>query len=526
MDKKNNSIIMQILVIVVGLIFSSIISWSLYNMEEKAIVIEFRKDVNERANSLYREIIINLETLHSLSILFNSESISEFQQFRIEAKRILSRHCDIQALEWIPRIKHKQRDSYVSQQRKEFPKFEITERKKQKQMIKAKKRKEYFPVYYVEPLVGNETAFGYDLSSSPTRHATLKNSMDTATPQATGSITLVQENAKQKGFLAFYPIYKENPTSVEKRRENLKGFVLGVYRIGDIFTSSSSNNEPLGIEMSIIDETSPNKSEILYTHKFQDGAIAHEKIKYKKMLPKFWGRQWSLTASPTQKYIAVKRSFLPWVVFIAGVFFSVFIAIYIHIMAKRTNVIRNIITKKTKELNRANRKLKKLSLTDGLTEIANRRYMDKFLTKEWIQAIRNKSPISFILIDIDFFKLYNDNYGHFKGDECLKKVASKLKTMVNRPGDLVARYGGEEFAIVMADTKNAQVIAKKCRHAIEKLQIPHEFSDTLDVVTISVGYCTIFPRKDNNSSLIIESADKALYKAKETGRNKEVKASI
>ena len=146
--------------------------------------------------------------------------------------------------------------------------------------------------------------------------------------------------------------------------------------------------------------------------------------------------------------------------------------------------------------------------------------MDEFLDKEWLRAIRNELSIVFMLIDIDFFKLFNDNYGHLAGDECLKKVATKLKSLVNRPGDLVARYGGEEFALVLTDTEGAEFVARNCRRSIEELQIPHAFSKVADVVTISVGVCSVFPEKGSDPRWIIDCADKALYEAKKGGRNR------
>jgi diguanylate cyclase (GGDEF)-like protein len=174
----------------------------------------------------------------------------------------------------------------------------------------------------------------------------------------------------------------------------------------------------------------------------------------------------------------------------------------------------------------ANQELGKLSYTDGLTKIANRRAMDEFIDNEWLRAIRNKSSISLVLIDIDFFKLFNDTYGHLKGDEALKKVATKLKNIVGRPGDMVARYGGEEFVFVLTDTKNAKFVANNCRQSIKDLQIPHKSSKAAEVLTISVGYCTVVPEKGTEPSLIIDAADKALYKAKENGRDRVEKMML
>lgn len=175
-----------------------------------------------------------------------------------------------------------------------------------------------------------------------------------------------------------------------------------------------------------------------------------------------------------------------------------------------------------KILQSVNEQLKRLSSLDGLTGISNRRSFDERLNEEWNRERRNVAPLSLILIDIDFFKLYNDNYGHLAGDECLARVANCLKETVHRPGDFVARYGGEEFVVILPETdeKGAMVIAENLRLAVEKMNLEHKMSKVSNHVTISLGVATILPSKLITQETLIDSADKALYTSKEKGRNR------
>jgi len=166
--------------------------------------------------------------------------------------------------------------------------------------------------------------------------------------------------------------------------------------------------------------------------------------------------------------------------------------------------------------------LDNLVSVDGLTEIANRRHFDEALEAEWKRARRAGNPLSLIMIDIDFFKQHNDTYGHAAGDDCLRRVAMMLKKSLKRPADMVARYGGEEFAAILPETGNeqAQVLAESMRTNVEALKIKHSHSTHSGRLTISVGVATLVPTDDSESSDLIKTADSALYKAKEAGRNR------
>ncbi len=174
------------------------------------------------------------------------------------------------------------------------------------------------------------------------------------------------------------------------------------------------------------------------------------------------------------------------------------------------------------ELKRHRDMLENLSSLDGLTGIPNRRRFDEYLEQEWKRAVRDASFLSLIMIDIDYFKKFNDNYGHCAGDDCLRKVAKTLAESVNRPSDLVARYGGEEFAAVLpkTDKEGAVFVADTMLKKIESLGIPHSHSEVQTFLTVSIGTATILPSPDADMSVLVNSSDRALYEAKRSGRNR------
>lgn len=166
--------------------------------------------------------------------------------------------------------------------------------------------------------------------------------------------------------------------------------------------------------------------------------------------------------------------------------------------------------------------LKNLALLDGLTGIANRRHFDQTLEQEWKRAHRNAQPLAVLILDVDFFKLYNDRYGHGAGDDCLRRVAATLQRCLSRPADLAARYGGEEFVGLLPETdrKGAAKTAEKVRQAVADLAIGHADSQVADHVTISLGVACLIPDEEGSPAQLLEAADQALYRAKQGGRNR------
>ncbi|MCC5641944.1 PleD family two-component system response regulator [Nostoc sp. CHAB 5824] len=174
------------------------------------------------------------------------------------------------------------------------------------------------------------------------------------------------------------------------------------------------------------------------------------------------------------------------------------------------------------KLEAVNLELQRLVTIDGLTEVANRRRFEEYFNQEWQRMKRDKRPLSLILCDVDFFKLYNDTYGHRVGDRCLQEIAKAIKDIIKRPGDLVARYGGEEFAVILpnTDSEGATYVADKICHVVRTLAIPHKSSQVSPYVTLSAGFTTEIPQPDSDLEEMISAADRALYQAKAAGRDR------
>jgi diguanylate cyclase (GGDEF)-like protein/PAS domain S-box-containing protein len=185
-------------------------------------------------------------------------------------------------------------------------------------------------------------------------------------------------------------------------------------------------------------------------------------------------------------------------------------------------IVRDISERKVAEelLMQAHAAVERLAVVDSLTGLANRRRFDESLAAEWHRAMRDRAPLSLLLLDADHFKLYNDSYGHVRGDNCLRQIAESAQQVVSRPGDLVARYGGEEFAVLLPGTANegATKVAADVCEALRSLNLPHS-ANASGIVTISIGCATIVPELGQLSQILIETADLALYNAKRGGRN-------
>jgi diguanylate cyclase (GGDEF)-like protein len=175
-----------------------------------------------------------------------------------------------------------------------------------------------------------------------------------------------------------------------------------------------------------------------------------------------------------------------------------------------------------------NRELERLTVTDSLTGLANRRFFNEFLNREWLREQRHQQPFSVLMIDIDHFKKFNDHYSHLQGDICLQKVAWALQSGLCRAGDVLARYGGEEFVAVLPNTDEhgAAELAAAFHACVQELALPHAESPVSPIVTISIGLASVIPNQSLSPSQVVAMADEALYRAKQAGRNQSATADL
>lgn len=503
---------------IIGIGISALLAIKFHSLETQAIKKGFQQQIDGQVYRLETTMDAKMDGVNSLKLLFDNSDEVKAQEFQQFSQSILAKHKVLQALEWVPRVKQTEREVFVKRRQQDFSAFEFTQKTKQGTLVQAQQRSEYFPVYFIEPLAGNKLGLGYDLGSSALHKRIMDVARDTGTIQALTNVTLVQETQNLKGFITFVPLYQGQPNTLTSRRQRLQGFVLGIYRVGDLVNKAMQPGALDAINLKLLDTSDTGQKSLLYTRSSQLDEPLSEHTYHKDLKP-IAGHKWTLVATPSRHYFRAERTGTPFLVFCVGFIFVVLGEAYIIFILRQSEVIETVVKARTQELEDLNRELELMSTTDELTHVSNRRYFNIYLEREWKRAIREQTPMTLFLINIDFFRQFNEGYGSDRGDGCLKALAQHLQSMLKRPADMVARYEGETFALVLPNTANALPLAQRCREAIEGLKIKHSYSPITPCITVSIGIGFVRPTHDIPMQKLVDQTAQALIRAKDAGRN-------
>ncbi|MGA2228204.1 MAG: PAS domain S-box protein, partial [Syntrophobacteraceae bacterium] len=403
-----------------------IISFHIFvtNKEQQRIETEFKLKAELIASQIKEEWNAHLDALYSEVGFFAASGQVDRDKFRVFARYWLTRHRSIQALEWIPRVQHAERSGYEESARRDgYPEFKITERGQQGQLVERAPQSEYFPVYYVEPYKGNEKALGFDLSSDENRMSALNQAFMTGRPVGTSRITLVQEKAGQYGFLVFMPVYDRKTTNPgeQELREAIRGFALGVFRIGDAMRVVVGQAETQGIRIQLTDLTADQREQLLYdsipaTLGGDDSKTSNRNVTsvapWLTTTLEIAERRWQLSFSPTADYLAEHRSLQAWSVLAGGLIFAACACAFVLVVTGRAARIEVLVRERTDALE---------------MEIAERRQAEKALQnseEKYRELVENANSIIMRMDNVGkvtFFNEFAQSFFGYSGEEILGK---------------------------------------------------------------------------------------------------------
>ena len=350
------------------------------NWERGQLTLQFERQATALAGALEKSLISYVAVLHSLESFYAASANIDRSEFRTFVARPFTELTGLQALSWNPRVLGSERDEFENGTRQEgFPNFQITERNAEGQLVRATRRPEHISVHFIEPFEGNEKAFGYDVASNPTRREAMALARDTGKPIATARITLVQETGRQFGVLVFMPVYGKGlpHDTLERRRRNLAGFMVGVFRGGNIVKSALQDWDQEGLIYRLLDETAPAGEQFLFENQPQGHGIVtlEEKGIFGGSMPigrnfpiVVGGRQWRFEVTPSQEYLARHRQEYAWLILIAGMLLTSLVGSFVLVVSGRSELLRSLVAERTHYLTQSEKQVRAIvdNANDGI----------------------------------------------------------------------------------------------------------------------------------------------------------------
>jgi len=356
-----------LLTFAIGIVLSFAAAIAVHDWEDERVRLTFEQDARDHVAALQRDLKEDTHEILAIGALYKASREVDRDEFRTFAQDILLRAPSLQAIEWVPRIKHDQREDYLATMRGDFPAFQIRQLATEEKKLPATGQQNYYPVSFVEPYAGNEAALGLDLGSNPARLATLQQARDSGELTASGKLRLVQETGEQAGILCVLPVYRNNKpaNTLEQRRENLLGFIVGVLRVGDLVQTILAHLQESHINLQILDNSMPHAAKhLLYSNAELESrgtgrnGVTENRLKLDMNLV-VADRQWSVHATGNPGLYSHRTTWQWLVVLLAGTSFSILITAFLLSYLDRTTRIEQQVRQRTKELSESKLYLEK-----------------------------------------------------------------------------------------------------------------------------------------------------------------------
>lgn len=381
-------------VLTVGLAVTLVLFSFVRGWEQERLQTRFEATAKAYEALFDSRIRLYLAEIEGLRRFYDSSKAVDREEFHVFARPVVSEHPEIQAFGWVPRVTRPDRQSHEDAARRDgLGGYEISEKSAQGARVRAAGRDTYYPVYFVEPMEGNEPALGYDLGSEPARLAALEQARDTGRRVATSRIMLVQEAGHQFGILVFEPVYRNGVSirTVAERRKYLRGFVLEAFRIKDVFETAISELRAGGIDIHLLDESAPPDERLLYFHPSRmrrspsgvvperAGAVGHFQPHYVGGVD-VAGRHWSLIFSPVPEYMATHRQWQSGILLTVGLLLTAWLAAYLIGSRRRTAFIEAVVDERTAQLKDSEVRQRTLldTIVEGIISIDAQGFIETF----------------------------------------------------------------------------------------------------------------------------------------------------
>jgi diguanylate cyclase (GGDEF)-like protein len=483
------------LIVLIGIGLAVAAAWFAGDYSSRLADEGFKREVTSRNAALDASIARHEQMVRALAAFVATRDAVNPADFKAFVDTMKGGASGMQAMQWMPLVKGAERAAFEEGGRLDYPEFHITEQIGQWEITSAAAREEYLPVRLIEPLEGNRPALGFDLLSDLLHADAVRRAGNGDALIATERLVLLQEEGVQYGVMLLAPVRGRDGT--------LRGYVAGVFRIGDLLESSLAGLPPVGLHISVTDATGPSSERAL--HVFSDRlndvrdlmaipvqsseeGLANELLATHEL--EVGDRLWRVYYQPGPGYYAPLPPVPTWVAAVVVLLMTAMLTALLLLMQKRAQL------------------LARASLADGLTGLANRAFCDRMLAAEWDRSVRYGKPISIVLVDVDQFAGYNAALGPLAGDDCLRRLALTLANVPGRSSDLVCRYAGDRFIVVLPETRfeGAHELATRVTQAVRALEIPFPGRKPAPIVTVTTVVAAATPQRGDSLPAFVSRA--------------------